>query len=123
MNGLAAPVARTGRRALEIVQDSGRLGLFLIVGLARIFTPPYTLRPLLVPIATLYRRTVLRRLRTTAVVGSLGKTTATRALLRDGARDLSLLSQRGASANALREAAGVRLGRQRATRDRPRRRR
>lgn len=39
-----------------------------------------TLRPVLVPIATAYRRTVLRRLRTTAVVGSLGKTTATRAL-------------------------------------------
>ena len=45
VTGLVMPIARTGRRAFEIVQDSGRLGLFLAVGLARIAAPPCGLRP------------------------------------------------------------------------------
>ena len=59
MTGLAAPIGRTGRRALEIVQDSGRLGLFLILGLSRIFTPPYKLRPLLVQMRFIGARSTL----------------------------------------------------------------
>lgn len=59
MNGLVSPVGRAGRRALEIVQDAGRLGAFLLVGLSRIFAPPYKLRPSLVQIRFIGARSTL----------------------------------------------------------------
>ena len=59
MKALVPAMAQAGRRALEVIQDSGRLGLFLLTGLARIAAPPYKLRPVLLQLRFIGARSTL----------------------------------------------------------------
>lgn len=91
-----------------------RLGSDPLRRFERLHRGYHSLWPVLMRAALLYRKTVTRRTRVVAVVGSFGKSTAACCLAAALGRDVDKLSQRNAGSFVARAVLGIRPGQEHA---------